>query len=408
MGIIKAAIQTVTGSIQDQFLEVIEADGMNETTVMVPGVPVRKGGNKGTPGTVSNGSVIHVGKNQFMLLVDGGKIVDYSAEEGYFTVENSSLPSAFNGDMGAAIDEAFNRFKYGGITPSAQHVYFINLQEIKGIRFGTRTPLNYFDNTYNAELFLKMHGSYSVKITNPLLFYAEALPRGLTKVDIADMNEQFMNEFLQALTATINQMSVDGVRISHLASKSMELSKYMASVLDEEWRAARGIEVQSVAIAGIAYDDESQKLINMRNQGAMMGDAAIREGYVQSAVAKGIENAGSNSAGAGAGFVGVNMGLNAAAGVGSFSAANNAQMAQETEKNTWACTCGQKNSDSAAFCSSCGTPRATGWACSCGQTNNGAFCTACGKAKPAKKSCAACGKSVPDTAAFCPHCGKQV
>ena len=67
----------------------------------------------------------------------------------------------------------------------------------------------------------------------------------------------------------------------------------------------RGIEVQSVGIASISYDEESQKLIQMRNQGAMLSDAAIREGYVQGAMARGFEAAGSNANGSAAGFVGI-------------------------------------------------------------------------------------------------------
>ena len=95
-------------------------------------------------------------------------------------------------------------------------------------------------------------------------------------------------------------------------TKSTELSKYMAETLDESWKSLRGIEIISVAIASISYDEESQKLINMRNQGAMMSDPSIREGFVQSAVANGIQAAGSNANGAAAGFMGVNMGMQAA------------------------------------------------------------------------------------------------
>ncbi len=90
-----------------------------------------------------------------MMLVDGGKIVDYTAEEGYYEVDNSSLPSLFNGTFKDSLKESFQRIKYGGVTPTAQKVYYINLQEIKGIKFGTPNPLNYFDNFYNSELFFK-------------------------------------------------------------------------------------------------------------------------------------------------------------------------------------------------------------------------------------------------------------
>lgn len=85
---------------------------------------IRKGQNrKGTPDTVSNGSIIHVYDNQFMMLVDGGKIVDYTAEPGYYKVDNSSMPSMFNGEFGESLKETFNRFKFGGQTPTMQKVF---------------------------------------------------------------------------------------------------------------------------------------------------------------------------------------------------------------------------------------------------------------------------------------------
>ena len=52
----------------------------------------------------------------------------------------------FNGELGEAVKETFSRIKFGGQTPTMQKVFFINLQEIKGIKFGTRNPINYFDN----------------------------------------------------------------------------------------------------------------------------------------------------------------------------------------------------------------------------------------------------------------------
>ena len=71
MGIIKAIGQAIGGTLADQWLEVIEADDMSDKTVFTSGVLIRKGQNtKGTGNTVSNGSIIHVYDNQFMMLVD--------------------------------------------------------------------------------------------------------------------------------------------------------------------------------------------------------------------------------------------------------------------------------------------------------------------------------------------------
>ncbi len=385
MGIIRTAIGAVRGTVNsavnDQFLEVIEPGEMGEGTVFVKGVLMRKGANKkSTADTISDGSVIHVYDNQFMILTDGGKVIDYTAEPGYYTVSNSSQPSMFNGQFDEALQETFARLKFGGTTPVAQKVYYINLQEIKGLRFGTRNAVNYFDSFYNAELFLRAHGTYSIRITDPLTFYAEVVPRNADRVEIEEINEQYLSEFLEALQTAINKMSADGTRISYVSSKATELGKYMADVLDDEWTKNRGMQIQSVGIASISYDEESQRLINMRNQGAMMGDPNIREGYVQSAVAQGMQQAGANPGGAMAGFMGMGMGMQAAGGfMGQASQTNLQQMQNNQQKAQWVCSCGAANTGN--FCSACGKPAPAGqqWTCSCGAVNSGNFCSQCGK-----------------------------
>lgn len=418
MGIIKALADAVGGSLADQWLEVLEADNMDGSTVFTKGVTVRRDGRnnnkRGNSDVVSDGSIIHVYPNQFMILVDGGKIVDYTAEEGYFKVQNSSAPSLFNGQFGATLKDTFARVKYSGTPSYKQQVFFINLQEIKGIRFGTPNPVNYFDQFYNAELFLRAHGTYSIKITDPIKFYAEAIPKNASRVDIRDINEQYLAEFLQAFSAALNRMSLE-VRISQVMSKLPELSKFMSTELDESWREMRGFEVQAVGIASVSYDEESKKLINMRNQGAMLSDPTVREGYVQGAVARGIENAGSNSAGSAQAFMGMGIGMNAAGGfMGAASASNQAQMQQQQQQQqqaagAWTCPkCGKSNTGK--FCSECGAPKPAeegAWTCpKCGKSNTGKFCSECGEPKPAGEwFCSNCGHKNAAGTRFCPECG---
>jgi len=357
---------------------------------MTKGVQVtrsKRGSNKKyTPGIISNGSRIEVGPNQMMLLVESGRIVDYTAEEGCYEVYLSSSPSMFNGELGDSIRESFERFRFGGQPGKSQYAYFINLQEIRGIRFGTRNALQYFDNFYNAELFIRCHGTYSIKIVDPMKFYMEVASRNASRLEFQDLSEQFNMEFLGALQSAIGQMSVDGVRISALPSKSMELSKYMATVLDEDWMQARGVDICSVGIASISYDDESKSLINMRNQGAMMFDPTIREGYVQGAVARGLQDAGSNTAGAGQAYMAMGMGMqNAGNFMATASANNNQQMQQQASarQSSWTCSCGTKNTGN--FCTNCGNKKTQNdsgkWTCSCGTVNTGNFCTNCGNRK---------------------------
>lgn len=432
MGIIKAVKQAIGGGLADTWQEVIEPDNIGDQTVYARGVLVNRGQNrKGSDNIVSNGSIVHVYDNQFMILVDGGKIVDYTAEPGYYQVSNSSMPSLFNGQFGDSLKEIFNRVKFGGQTPQNQKVYYINLQEIKGIKFGTRNPINYFDTFYNAELFLRAHGTYSIKIVNPLQFYAEAIPKNKDRVEITDINEQYMSEFLEALQSAINQMSADGTRISFVTSKATQLGKYMAQCLDEDWNQMRGMEVQSVGIASLSYDEKSQELINTRNEGAMLSDPTIAQGYMVKNMSEGVKNAGSNSGGAMQGFMGVGMGVSTMGDMmnGFTQMAQNNQAAQNQNAGMnnagmgmasgaapaapaenaagWTCECGATNTGK--FCSECGKPMSapkTEWTCECGQVNSGKFCSNCGKPAPAIQTEWTCECGQVNTGKFCGNCGK--
>ncbi len=240
-------------------------------------------------------------------------------------------------------------------------------------------------------------------MTDPLLFYAEAIPKNASRVEVDDINAQYLSEFLEALQSSINQMSADGIRISYVASKGRELGQYMSDVLDYQWKDQRGMEIQSVGIASISYDEESKELIHLRNQGAMLSDPGVREGYVQGAVARGLEAAGSNANGSMAGFMGMGMGMNAGGGfMGAASSANYQQMqmnraqqgnpgeqtaaggeskAQSSSESPWTCSCGSVNTGK--FCPECGNPKQAGpWTCECKTVNNGRFCSECGKPRP--------------------------
>ena len=415
MGIIKAAINAVTGALADTWLEVIESAPMGNNDVIVPGQAVDQKGRsqnkKGGENLVSNGSIIHVLDNQFMILVDGGKIVDYTATAGYYKVDNSALPSLFNGQFGDSIKESFSRIKYGGISSTSQRVFFLNLQEIRGIKFGTQNPVQYFDNFYESELFMRLHGTYSIKITDPFKFYMEVIPREVItnnqKFTFAMPDiQQFNDEFVSELGTAFNQYSADGFRVSHIASKTKEMGKYMADALDEDWNQLRGFQVTSVGMQPPAYDEESQKIVTerskMASQVSYLKDAANQQAYMAKSVGEGISGAGNNPGGAAIGFMGMNMAQNMGAGVmGSYMQnpqyGNQQQYAQPQQQQP------QQAPQQAA-------PAQGGWTCECGATNQGKFCSECGKAKPEapkKRFCTNCGAELSPTTKFCPECGTK-
>ena len=125
MGIIRAAINSVGGAFADQYGEIIEPpENMSNNIVFAAGQKVRandrRNTNKGTDNVVSNGSLIHVWPNSMMLLVDGGRVIAASCEEGYYQVSDSTSPSIFAGQWKDALKDTFERVKFGGTTPLTQ------------------------------------------------------------------------------------------------------------------------------------------------------------------------------------------------------------------------------------------------------------------------------------------------
>ena len=418
MGIIRAVTSAIGGALADSWQEVIEPAPMGENTCIVPGQLVTQNGRsqnkKGSANIVSNGSIIHVYDNQMMILVDGGKIVDFTAEPGYFKVDNSSMPSLFAGQFMDSLKESFSRVKYGGVPSQSQRVFFINLQEMKNIKFGTPNAVNYFDNFYNAELFIRAHGTYSIKVTDPFKFYQEVIPRSAIteneSVDFQSLNQQYCDEFIEALASAINQYSADGNRVSFITSKSRELGKYMSQTLDEEWNQGRGMEVVSVGIK-VSYDEESQALINMRNKGAMLSDAAIQQGYVAGNISEGLKDAGSNANGAMAGFMGMGMGMGAGGNIlGGYQQNPQYRPTPQPQQYQQPQQQYQQPQQPQAQPVAAPTQTAGGWTCACGAVNSGNFCSECGSKKPEapkKRFCTNCGAELGDNAKFCPECGTK-
>lgn len=464
MGIIKAAINAAKGDLADQYAEAIQPpETLSKTVVFAPGVKVRPGdprntNTNGTNNIVNNGSLIHVWPGLMMIIVDGGKIVAASCEPGYFEVSNSTAPSLFAGEFKSTLTDAFERLKFGGGTPREQRVFYINMQEIQGIKYGTANPLNYFDTMYNSEVFIRARGTYSFKIINPIKFFTEVISKGDALagkvIDFNDIKEQFNGEFLLALEDSLGKMSNDGIPFAQIRGNSRNLTKYLADTLDEEWKEIRGIEILMVSFTS-SYTDDTQKVMMTRLEGMAMADPNAQAGYMAKNVAEGIKAAGSNAAGATNAFLGMGMGMNLTGNImqgyqqqqqnyqppqghpqyGQQQYGQQQNFAQQSQPqqnqpqgmamagtapsaDTWKCECGADNTGK--FCPQCGKQKpepkpepqqnANSWVCKCGTQNSGKFCMECGSPMPTKLKCSQCGFEPAEGTSpkFCPECGNKL
>ena len=434
MGIIKAALNSVGGALADSYLDAYRPYHMGPRTVVSPGVFADDGTGRNTNtkranNVVSNGSKIYVDSKQLMCLVDGGKVVDYSAEPGYYTVSNSTAPSLFNGEIKKSFSDVWDRIKFGGNQYKEQRVIYINLRTMEGIKFGTKTPVPFFDEKYQIDVAVRAFGTFSIRVTDPWKFFNEVIPHECVMegacLDVEDfLNDTFMSEYLGALGEALSNMSVDGVQLSRIPTQTGKLSQYMRDALDPVWNECRGLEIVNVGISSITYDDDTKKLLQKRNEAAIFTDPSMREAYVQTAVADGMKAAGSNPNGAANAFMAMNMGMNAAGNFMNTASSNNMQQMQMQQQmrqqqmqqaaaapaaGGWDCSCGHKG-NTGKFCAECGAKKpepAGAWKCICGATNTGNFCAECGAKRPQSNTWdCSCGHKG-NTGNFCAECGAK-
>lgn len=447
MGLIRAAISAVGGTMDDQWKEFFICESLDADVLAVKGqkrIGSRSANKKGSDNLITSGSGIAVADGQCALIVEQGKIVEVCAEPGEYTYDASTEPTIFSGNLGSSLDQVFDvigkRFTYGGDTGKDQRIYYINTKELIDNKFGTPNPVPFRVVDRNigldVDVAVRCSGVYSYRISNPLLFYANVCGNIEQEYRREELDHQLKTEFISALQPAFAKISDLEIRPNALPGHVTELCDAMNEALTGKWANTRGITVVSVAIGTIDLPKEDAEMIKQAQKTAILRDPMMAAATLTEAQAGAMKTAAGNSAGAMTGFMGMGM----AAQNGGMNAQNlyqmGAEMAQhnagQNQQNVssqphmtapgkggekeaagkWTCACGAVNEKEWKFCQECGKERPQeGWICSCGAENKGKFCTECGKPRPKGTpvyQCDKCGWKPEDPKnppKFCPECG---
>ena len=447
MGLIRAAISAVGGTMADQWKEFFICESLDADVLAVKGqkrIGSRSANKKGSDNLITSGSGIAVADGQCALIVEQGKIVEVCAEPGEYTYDASTEPTIFSGNLGSSLDQVFDvigkRFTYGGDTGKDQRIYYINTKELIDNKFGTPNPVPFRVVDRNigldVDVSVRCSGVYSYRISNPLLFYANVCGNIEQEYRREELDHQLKTEFISALQPAFAKISDLEIRPNALPGHVTELCDAMNEALTGKWANTRGITVVSVAIGTIDLPKEDAEMIKQAQKTAILRDPMMAAATLTEAQAGAMKTAAGNSAGAMTGFMGMGM----AAQNGGMNAQNlyqmGAEMAQhnagQNQQNVssqphmtapgkggekeaagkWTCACGAVNEKEWKFCQECGKERPQeGWICSCGAENKGKFCTECGQPRPKGTpvyQCDKCGWKPEDPKnppKFCPECG---
>ncbi len=436
MGLIKAGIGALGGTLADQWKEFFYCEAISNDILVTKGqkrITSRSSNTKGNDNIISNGSGIAVADGQCMIIVEQGKVVEVCAEPGEFTYDASTEPSIFAGKLGESILQTFKtigkRFAYGGDTGKDQRVYYFNTKEITDNKFGTANPVPFKvvineQLGYKLSVDLRCNGVYSYKIVDPLLFYTNVSGNVADSYNRSEIDSMLKGELIMALQPALATLSANGVSYDQIPAHAKEVRDALNVELKSDW-GRRGIEVFSMNIGVPSIPEEQRKKIMEWEETSMTLNPNTAAARMVGGQISAMNTAAGNAGGAMNGFIGMGMAMNA----GGMNAANLYAMGQQQPQQqaqpqqaassapaagAWKCECGSENTGK--FCMNCGKPKPEpaaqdGWTCSCGAMNKGKFCQNCGKPKPAGAplyKCDKCGWEPEDPAhppKFCPECG---
>lgn len=428
MGLIKAGVGALGGTLADQWKEFFYCDAIDKEVLMVRGqkqITGHSSNTKGNDNIISNGSGIAVADGQCMIIVEQGKIVEVCAEPGEFTYDSSTEPSIFSGSLGEGIKETFKtvgkRFTYGGDTGKDQRVYYFNTKELIDNKFGTPNPIPFrvVDSKIglDVDVSVRCSGVYSYKIADPLLFYTNVCGNVSSEYRREELEGQLKSEFISALQPAFGKLSDLELRPNQIVTHNTELEEAMNTALSAKWGELRGLKVVSIALGSVTLPDEDAEMIKQLQRSAVMRDPSMGAAAMVGAQADAMRAAASNEAGAMTGFMGMGMAMNAGGmnpenlyAMGQQQAAQkNAQQSQQQAENSWKCSCGATVNGN--FCPECGAkkpePVVSGaWKCSCGAMATGNFCPECGAKKPADEGWT-CSCGTVNKGKFCQNCGAK-
>lgn len=356
MAFIKAFTGSLGGTFADQWLDFLTVpDGLPGTVGVCKATRSSSNSNrssntKGSDCVITEGSLILVPEGYALITLENGSVTGYVDEPGGYTwtSDNINSKSFFAGGSvkESVLKQAWNRFTFGGTPGASQIAVYVNLKEIPNNKFGTQSEV-YWDDAYlNAQVGATARGTYSLQITDPVLFLKGFVPAAYysfnTSVcvfDFADFGNdaatQVFNEVVASLAASFSvyaNADASGSRISRLQGDAVGFAQALAKVVDDnfQWRSDRGLQIVKAALISIDYDSATKELLaKVQRADALMGSRG--NSNLQASFAEGIQSAGSNPDGGAMGIAFMNMAMNGSAGMAAMQQPTSPSRLQQVE-----------------------------------------------------------------------------
>ena len=278
------------GFIRKQFIDVIEWPNPGDDTLMwrFPAEDQE----------IQTGATLVVRESQQALFVDEGKTADLFGA-GTHLLTTQTLPLLTNLKNW---DKLF-------ASPFKSDVYFFNLRQQLGRRWGTAQPVTVRDSEFGV-VQLRAFGMYDYRISDPAKLFSE-----VTGV-VAQYSREALDEPLRnvVMTRLASVFGSSGIAFLDMAANQVLLSQKMAELLAPDF-ARLGLTLERFSVESITLPEAIQKALDERISMGVVGDL---NRYTQYQAASAIPLAAQNEGG----LAGIGAGVGVGAAIGQAMATN--------------------------------------------------------------------------------------
>ena len=358
-------------------------------------------------GDLSWGTQVIVNQSQDAIFYKGGQALDV-LRAGTHTLRTANIP----------LLRSLIKIPFGGQTPFAAEVYYVNKATNLDLKWGTREPIPVLDPKYNVFLPVRAFGQMGMRIADSRKFVIQLVGTG------REFTKEALSDYFRGVILTkakdyiAEQIIKKKINLLEISAYLEEISSELHKKLTQDF-ARFGISLVTFFLNSInvpANDDtvkRLKKLLAEKAEFTILGDHAYRTKRAFDTM----EAAAKSEGGMMGGGMGLGMGLGAGAGMGGLMGGMMTRAAAPAApplppKQVVACpSCKTQVSAASKFCTSCGSAVLAASAkcpkCKSDIPAGAQFCGSCGnKLSPA--ICTKCKTEISPTSQFCPSCGKRV
>ena len=215
---------------------------------------------------------------------------------------------------------------FGGETPFVAEIWYVNRTVRRGLKWGTKGPIQVLDPTFNYPVSVRAFGQWGIRIVESRSFLTQLVGTQTSTANhsyfgVERVEEYFGSTIVQRLSDALARYFVErSISVFQASAHLNELSDFVGADIRPEFDRF-GIEIVNFNVERISIPEEEQKrfqeILGRRMEAEQLSQAQVGPAYATIRTFDTLEKAAANEGGAVGQLLGgsIGLGVGAAAGV---------------------------------------------------------------------------------------------